>query len=81
MARTMGELLPASYAAVFGADDLFVGPSGGVAASAGQPAVGGAPDACPIRVFVDVGSGYGSIVRAAVESGGFDWGIGIEKYR
>jgi hypothetical protein len=89
MARTMGELLPESYTAVFTADALFrrgrKDTQPALTAATADGADGGADattaSTTPVRVFVDVGSGYGTVVRAAVESGGFDWGIGIEKYR
>ena len=77
MARTGGELLPASFPAVFTAGDV----AGAESSGSSQAAAGDAPAPAPIRVFVDVGSGHGQIVRAAVEGGGFDRGIGIEKYR
>ena len=81
MARTGGELLPSSFDAVFTADALVRG--GGADASQASMAADAknAPHALPVRVFVDIGSGHGQIVRAAVEGGAFDRGIGIEKYK
>lgn len=72
--------MPESFQSVFDADALV----GGGGASQAVPCCAQPSSSAqhpPIRVFVDVGSGYGTVVRAAVEEGGFARGIGIEKYR
>lgn len=68
MARTMGEVLPPSFATLFG-----LAPGAGAA---------GAASAAPNRgLFIDVGSGYGTLCAAAITEGGFGAAVGIEKYR
>ena len=81
MARTGGELLPASFPAVFTVDELVGGGACSGSSSQTTRAANSPRTSHPVRVFVDVGSGHSQIVRAAVEAGGFDRGIGIEKYR
>ena len=72
MARTMGEVLPVSFPTLFG---LAPRP-----AAANRPADDdNAPP--PASLFVDVGSGYGTLCVAAVAQYGFDAAVGIEKYR
>lgn len=70
MARTMGEVLPPSFGTLFS-----LAPA---APAANRPAAERAP---PANLFVDVGSGYGTLCVAAVREHGFGAAVGIEKYR
>ena len=72
MARTMGEVLPSSFHALF---SLAPRPR-----NAG-PSTDDGPAAAPSSLFVDVGSGYGTLCVAAVNEYGFGAAVGIEKYR
>lgn len=79
MARTMGEVLPRSF------PDLF-GSVYGSTQSNSVDGVDGVADSAGNRknhrvLFVDVGSGYGTLCHAAVAEYGCVASLGIEKYR
>lgn len=73
MARTMGEVLPPSFPALFA-----LAPRTPAANRRAADADNASP-AGPL--FVDVGSGYGTLCVAAVAEHGFGAAVGIEKYR
>ena len=74
MARTMGEVLPPSFPALFA-----LAPR---APATNRRADADDDDAAPTGpLFVDVGSGYGTLCVAAVAEYGFGAAVGIEKYR
>lgn len=72
MARTMGEVLPSSFTTLYSLAPRPPAANRG-ADGDGSPA--------PATLFVDVGSGYGTLCVAAVQEYGFGAAVGIEKYR
>ena len=83
MARTMGEVLPRSFSDLFG---CVGGPAkalnGSNRVEDGSTNYGGGDGTQANRIlFVDVGSGYGTLCHAAVAAFGCVASLGIEKYR
>lgn len=86
MARTMGEVLPRSFPDLFG---CVAGPAG--CAKASNCCDGSKLEETDNQkrhhhqknrvLFVDVGSGYGTLCHAAVAEYGCVASLGIEKYR
>ena len=77
MARTMGEVLPPSFPTLF----ALAPRRRGAAAECDADADGAVPSPPASSLFVDVGSGYGTLCIAAVRDYGFGAAVGIEKYR
>lgn len=83
MARTMGEVLPRSFPDLFGS---VYGPkessnSDGVDGVVDVENNGNHQKTNQRVLFVDVGSGYGTLCHAAVAEYGCVASLGIEKYR